>query len=160
QWHENFSDGYHPIFTHRWIREFVQPAQGVGRNIPEGHSTLDWAPSPPGFDRYSVGLSTLTGMDTRAQRNPEYGRPPLPPLETNRVYAIFPSMDMQISAQVTPQLEVLHPVAPDQTILEAVFFGRIGEPKEHRRWRLIRSGGGQGSSGKIAADDMEAIERC
>ncbi|MFJ6728437.1 aromatic ring-hydroxylating dioxygenase subunit alpha [Streptomyces sp. NPDC091281] len=160
QWHENFSDGYHPLFTHRWIRELTQPKQGVGRHISEGHSFLDWGFGAPAFDRYNTGLAATTGLETQSQRNPEHGFPPIQPGDWNRIYAIFPTMDVQIAALVTPEIEVLHPIAPDRTIVEAVFFGEIGESAEKRQWRLARSGGTQSSSGKVAADDNEAIERC
>jgi phenylpropionate dioxygenase-like ring-hydroxylating dioxygenase large terminal subunit len=164
-WHENFADNYHPEFTHYWVRDaqFGYANDGENRQLDPGHGLLSWPQQPLHLDRLATGLKKASSLDVDPSKNPEYDMPPFPIDETapDFVLTVFPNLDLQyFFGGAVVILEVETPMAVDRTLVEMLSLAPIGEPPDARRWRLERSAGIQASSGKISADDTEALARC
>lgn len=165
-WTDNFRDNYHPQLLHRMIsatRGGMQPGRNV--ELRTGHSLMTF-PIYGEFnmDRWGQQLSAELGQPVHLPP-----RPPAPDEETrlaqwkadvrhgNTIFAVFPNFDLQHDAEgANIYIQVANPTAVDHTQVEFVLLGRIGEAVEERRRRLETSVDGQGSWGKISADDLEA----
>jgi anthranilate 1,2-dioxygenase (deaminating, decarboxylating) large subunit len=162
-WAENFRDGYHPGLLHPQVRAGYKGVESSGTitHLAEGHSLLSW---PMEGNRENVLKEfqdkSQLAMDPAAinLRN----RPPLPvDLSQNMsVVAVFPNLDLQHFAGGSMViLEALRPLGVGKTLVDLLALAPAGEPPEFRQWRLDMSLDSQGPSGKISADDNEAVER-
>ncbi|HUY19456.1 MAG TPA: aromatic ring-hydroxylating dioxygenase subunit alpha [Candidatus Binataceae bacterium] len=164
-WQENFADNYHPEFTHRWVRDaqWGYADEGENRQLDSGHGLLTWPQKPLFLDRLAAGLKEASGLEVDPSKNPEYAFPPFPikEEEPDVVLSVFPNLDLQYfagGAAIIIQIKI--PLAVDRTLVELLSLAPVDEAREARQWRLERSAGIQATSGKITADDAEALGRC
>ena len=165
-WHENFTDGYHPTFTHRWVRDIEADypgTDGTNAHLRPGHTMLTWNVQVPMWHRLSGSLKKISGYEHDAEKNPDYFAPPCEGPAGQypqwKILSIFPNLDLQ-PVNNTTILEVVHPRGPGRSELEVIVFGVKGESADHRQYRLRRVATFHGAMGKVAADDVDAVERC
>jgi phenylpropionate dioxygenase-like ring-hydroxylating dioxygenase large terminal subunit len=164
-WQENFADNYHPEFTHPWVRDaqWGYANEGASRQLDSGHGLLEWPQKPLYLDRLAAGLKEASGLEVDPSKNPEYEFPPVPlnEQEPDVVLTVFPNFDLQYFAGgAATIIQIKRPLAVDRTLVELLSLAPVDEAREARQWRLERSAGIQATSGKVTADDMEALARC
>ncbi|MFC9557870.1 Rieske 2Fe-2S domain-containing protein [Rhodococcus sp. NPDC056960] len=174
-WTDNFRDNYHPQFLHRLVadgRGGMQPGKNV--ELSSGHSMLTFpAYGTFNIEKFAAGLASELGEKLDLKPADNQGRGHTEEEQQARldawerdvrhgttIFAVFPNFDLQYDIQGhNIFVEVATPLGLDNTVVELLVFGKVGDSEEERKRRLQGSGDSQGSWGKISSDDIEAAVR-
>lgn len=164
-WPENYRDGYHPEYAHPVVQEVYRDlavSAGTIASFPNGHSKL-WWPIEGNPANIAAKKDQLLGLSGTAYES-KMTRPPPPfPVDYSKgsiISTIFPNMDIQLLMGGSEHcLQITMPMGPNQSRIEVIALGPVGEKTEWRQWRLEKTMDAQGSSGKVSADDCEAASR-
>jgi benzoate/toluate 1,2-dioxygenase alpha subunit len=126
---------------------------------------LRWISEAPNEKAYVRSMKRFSGVDF-----PDGSVPPFAAgddfVETpQEVLAMFPNMDIQPGPEGSSSMragfiQTVHPLAVDKARVDITVYSSVDDDPETRQYLLENLADGQGSWGKISADDTEAAVRC